>query len=129
MANRYGRQFTKSGDTERWILDGYASVTDSVGTPSAITGFGLSSLTRTGVGSYSVLLQDSWPQFLSGYITLNMPAGLASIDPVLVTTDVTVAKTITFKILNTSGSAVDVPAQTGFWFNFEVKNSGVPRGQ
>jgi hypothetical protein len=128
MANRYLRQFTKSFDTERVIIDGYGSVNDSIGTPTFTAAAGVQSITRNSAGNYTILLQDSWPAFLSGNVSLVMASGLISATVALVSVDVTVTKKVNFVVVNTSGAAVELPPQSGFYFYFEVKNSGLARG-
>jgi hypothetical protein len=129
MANRYFRPIAGSFDTGRVIVDGYGSVADSVGTPVFTAGGGVASVTRNSAGNYTVLLQDSYPSFLSGAITLSMPSGLISATTAIISADVTVAKKVNFVVINTSGAAVELPPQAGFYFNFELKNSKETRGQ
>jgi len=129
MANRLFKQFTASADSARVIVDGYFNVVDSVGTPGTLSGGLLTSITRNSAGNYTLLLSDSYPLFLSGYISSVMPAGLVSLDPQLISTDVTVAKKINFVFINTSGVAAELPPQSGVYFNFELKNSALKRGE
>ncbi len=129
MANRYLRQFPKTFDTEAVIIDGYASINDSVGTPTFTAGGGVTSVTRTAAGVYDIVLDDSWPLVLYKNVSLNMLSGLQSIDPVCTFEDPLVTKKFTYKFLNTSAVAVELLPQVGFYFMFVLKNSGLIRGQ
>lgn len=128
MANRYMKPVLGSFDTARVIIDGYFSVVDSVGTPSALSGGGLTSITRNSAGNYSLLLSDQYYSFLSGSFSTVMPSGLVSLTPTIISNDVTTAKKVNFVFLNTSGVAVELPPQAGVYFNFELKNSIIKRG-
>lgn len=130
MANRYFKQFVKTLDSERVLIDGYAGITDSVGSVSFPAGQGgVASITRNSAGNYSIVLQDQYPALLYPDVNVMEPSGVAGWDVVWTTLDPVITKTFRVQFLNQSGNAADLPPQSGFYFSLMLKNSTLGRGK
>lgn len=69
---------------------------------------GVASVTRTGVGTYVVTLQDAYPDYRALQATVVSTAGTPVVAHALIgAADVTTAKTITVYTVNSSGSIAD----------------------
>lgn len=129
MANRWQNQFTQSIDAERTIVDGYGQITDSIGTVSFTPAAGVASFVHNSTGFYTITLQDAYNLVLSAPApTFVMTSGIISATGVWTVLD-PLNKTFSFKVINTSGSVVELPPQAGIYFTLFLKNSGLPRGK
>lgn len=127
MANRLMTQFRYT--LEKKIVDIYAKATiGGTGAPTLVPTLskGVASISRTGVGAYTVTLQDP-------YIDLLLVAGhveLASGSPVglymkVVSYDSKIGKTYDIAFLNGSGVAAELASGCVLKLKFELKDSSV----
>lgn len=146
MANRYLKQFRYSPDTNMTTIDGYSTISDSVGTVGTTSAGLVSSVARAGVGKYTITLQDSWATFKSAQFTPICPtsdsiayysaitsynvSGSTSTNSVVgvSTAGSVTAKTITVQFYK-NNAAAELPANSGFSFQINLKNSGLPVGE
>ncbi len=127
MADLFGYSQLFTDRPETWFADGYVSVgttgAPSFGTvPSGI----VQSITRTGVGTYTIDLKQPWYALLFATAVSEIPSSLspASVSCQLVSDDVgtsvTPKVTIQFHI---AGVATELPAGSGFRFLLLLKRS------
>ncbi len=100
--------------------------TNAAANPASVKGRRIASVTRTGVGTYLVTLQDLWPAISSISADLQQPSATGNwvlVGPINLT-----AKTITIYTMNPGGTAtVDIAADPNsrVWVNVMFKNSSV----
>jgi hypothetical protein len=127
MANRIFRQFAnylENGPAFLW----FEVAVGAVGAPTlnSSKSKGITSVTRTGVGAYTVTLSDAYVDFLHLGATRTLAAG-APVAASLVarTVDVKSAKQITLAYVDGAGAAVELNSGTVLNFQLELKRSTV----
>lgn len=127
MANRLFTQFRYA--LEKKICDIYMKATiAATGAPTlvAASSKGVTSIARTGLGAYTITLQDPYVDLLlaSFHITLasGSPAALAW---KIVSYDSTVAKTYLIQFYDGAGAAVEIANGATLKIKFELKDSSV----
>lgn len=116
-------------------MDGYVTISDSVGTVGAQFIDGCQSVTRTNTGEYTFVLENSFPEFKGIFITFcsslsnpdytyqvnsfSAPVGTAGLKPVQTIV-------VTFK---TGASPTNLPANTGMLVNIKCKKTDLGKGR
>ena len=108
---------------------------NGVFSPTATSGKGVVSVTRTGVGAFTVVLNGNFIQLLSGTATIMTATG-TSADVVMLVAESTSAKlgtdaatgfsTIKVSVFNDASAAVDEAANTYTWINLSLQLSLSP---
>ena len=129
MANRNfsQRQFS----LERDVVNLFGDVTfGATGAVSAFKGLGLTSLTRTGVGAYTLTLNDAYVRLLGARVMFAKAtsSGVAAVELVdshaSVQTDIK-AKTVKFQCYDYAGAAVDPASGADAFIKLELRNTSV----
>lgn len=131
MANRNLRR--DRGSIEQGIVDLFAQIAiGATGAPtiSSAKSKGVSSISRTGVGAYTLTLQDRYVRLLKALATHILAAGVpatTSNAQMVVRADNSgaAAKTILIEFVNNAGAAVELTSGTTLLLNFSLKNSSV----
>ena len=132
MANRNFKQHL-AGASGYVALDGYMTVSDLVGTVG-VQFVDLASVARTGVGQYTITLEDSYKHLKCCVATFCFPAGtpdytyqVTSFGPTaLGANSVVNSIVVQFK---TSAAAAELPANCGVLWHIGVKKSSLGKGQ
>lgn len=95
---------------------------DETGAKEAGLGF---SVSKTGTGQYTIVLEDSYPVLLSAQATV-LDSTSGHFTPVVISADPSESsKTIVIETLK-NASATDLPANSSLHFAFFLQNSTVP---
>lgn len=129
MANRNfsQRQFTLERDVVK--LFGFVTF-GATGAVSAVGGLGLTSVTRTGTGAYTIKLSDAYVRLLAASFRFAgaSASGVASVELVDSHANVQVdikAKTIKIQCYDYAGSAVDPASGSDVLFEITTRNTSV----
>lgn len=130
MANR---NFARNYSTmERGLV--CLDFTINIGATGAPTlprlGTGITSVTRTAPGTYTITLDDSYVSCIAvgltvGTVLNTYSQGGASVNGTAANQDVTTAKTVTFYTYTTGAAAADLPTGTSVHCAILLKNSQV----
>lgn len=115
----------KAMEPETIEINGHFDV-GATGAVSGTTGRGVTSVTRTGTGAYSIKLDDVFNRFEGANISI-MHSTEAGVEPQLNASTLTAStKTLTFTCYDTDGSsgATDPPNGSTVFFSIRVKNTG-----
>lgn len=128
MANRRFNQFRFA--LENKMTDIYMRATiGATGAPTLVTAKskGVASIARTGVGAYTITLQDSYVDLFSVIPTITFASGSPVSGAMMVVRaqDVVSAKTIQIALLDGSFAAAELASGAVLGLKFELKNSGV----
>jgi hypothetical protein len=128
MANPIGYSIQFTDRPGVWQTDGYVGIgpdgePDFSSVPSGI----VADIIRNGVGNYSIELREPWYALLWLDVHSEIPGILSPTFAFtqLVSDDVGTASAplITFKFVNGSGVAVELPSGSGFRFSIRLKQS------
>lgn len=128
MANRWMNQFAHSLEKSKCFLYGRFTV-GATGAPTidAVNSKGVTSITRTGVGKYSVVLNDNWNRlFLFEFVSIfSTPASVAA---ALLSEQVANVASPSFVVqfYSAAGTAVELANGEDIRFEIVLKNSTAP---
>lgn len=127
MANRYFNQFRLS--LEKKLVDLYARVTfGSSGAPTldVANSKGIKSISRTGAGAYTIVLQDSYAR-LMGVNKINVSASAPASPSMYIVTETvsTLSNPAVNVVMNAAGTATDPASGEEVRLHFTLKNSSV----
>lgn len=128
MANRWMNQYAFSLEKSKCFLYGRFTV-GAAGAPTldAVNSKGVTSITRTGVGKYNVVLNDNWNRlFLFEFVSVF--ATPASINAFLISEQVANVSSPSFVVQfqSAAGSAVELASGEDIRFEIILKNSTAP---
>ncbi len=127
MANRLFTQFRYA--LEKKIVDIYCKAAiGGTGAPTldAVKSKGIYSIARTGVGAYTITLQDPYVDLLLAQFHLEKASGSAgALAWKVVSYDTTVAKQVLIQFYDGAGAAVEIASGAVLKLKFEFKDSGV----
>jgi hypothetical protein len=95
MANRMFNQF--QGSLEKGVVQLFAELTFTGGTPALARGKGIASVSKLGTGVFTITLQDSYVALLNMSVCVTTVGGVLAAAPIVqnrFTTDVTAATPI-----------------------------------
>ena len=127
----YNQLFTPNADTV--FVDGYIQVgSDGYTVSTDPLPREIDSLTHNGTGDYTLVLKQCWYDLLFVAVTPELSTGSspAILFTQVVSNNVGTAGTVDgeqgvrFKLINTSGSAANLPASGGFTFLLVLKRTG-----
>lgn len=123
MANR---MFNRAQNLEKEVKSLFAEVSiGSSGAPTLTKGLGIASISRSSTGLYVVTLQDKYVRFMHASVQI-MSASAEDAVSQLVSEDVDVAQTISFRIIKGSdGLVVDPASGDKLFIKIDLKNSSI----
>ena len=125
MANRWFQQFRFS--LEKYVVDLYAHVTfGAAGAPTldAPNSKGIASITRTGVGAYDIVLQDSYYRFLmANDVWLAAAPAAQSMHVTAQAVGSLPSPSISIQFRDAAGAAVDPAVGDQSYLQFSLSNS------
>lgn len=124
MANAMMQQFMFSFNKMHTLIDGSISINSSAAV-TATNMNGVASAARTGTGTYTITLNETYNAFLGAHFTV-LAATAVDLVPQLVSVDVTSAKTIVVKLL-TGATATDPAAAITLYPVILLRNSSVAK--
>lgn len=131
MSNRYMQQFSGSLDHAVTHVHGYVVIGAS-GAVTSFKGLGISGVTKTATGVYTIAIQDSYPGMLgaSAMVAYN---GTSVVGNVAIkqdlATDPGVAKSLVLNTLDFAGADVSPQSGSRIYFHIIMRNSSyVPPG-
>lgn len=138
MANAWGFPVIQTDRPGVWLADGYVSITDGYGAPSFATvpsGI-VRSVVHNSTGNYSIILQEAWFALVDVHVQTVLPSGSS---PALLHAQIEsstvgnaavlpvqaggVGQGVTFQVLDSAGSATELPQGSGFVFCLTLKQS------
>lgn len=135
MANQWGYNQLFTDRAEVWITSSEVEISDGYGTPdfSNVPSGIVHSVTRNSTGNYTIALQQSWYALLDVHVASEIASGSPLFAFTQLVSD-TVGSTsaggpgqtkqgITFKFVNGSGTAVELPSGSSFRFTLFLKRS------
>jgi hypothetical protein len=130
MANRYlkSRLYTFETDLVKIVGTMTVGATGAVGT---VKGMGIASVTRTGVGAYTVTLQDSYHMVWGHHIAFGggTASGIGGVELVdtqaNIKTNIRTNKQIKIQCYSATTTAADPANGTTMFFSFLVRNSNI----
>lgn len=135
MANHFGYNQLFTDRPEMWVVPGKVSISDGYGTPdyTAVPSGVVSSVSRNSTGNYTIYLSQSWYALLSVHVASEIGSGSPAFAFTQVLSD-TVGSTsyggagqtkqgVTFKFVDGSGTAVELPSGAAFRFTLFLKRS------
>ena len=126
MANRLFTQFRYT--LEKKMCDIYGRIAiGATGAPTLATtkSKGLASITRTGVGAYTVVLQDTYTDLFFAGFSLIVPSGANTVTGMNVVTASPSTKTYTILFVSSTGADVEIVSGATLLLKFELKDSSV----
>ena len=127
MANRLFTQFRYT--LEKKIVDIYAKATiGATGAPTLVEALskGVSSIVRTGVGAYTITLDDPYVDLLLASFHVELAAGSpVAMDMKIVSYDSKVAKTYLVQFYTGAGVAAEIASGAVLKLKLELKDSSV----
>lgn len=131
MANSYLQQFRYS--YEKYVVDAFANVTiGTTGAPTLNTSLlqsskGVKSITRTGVGKYSVVLKDNFIKLLNVDATVQNATGIAASPTIGIVTTGTNVTTLSGGTLviqfSAAGTATELASGDIVYLQMTLSNS------
>lgn len=123
MANR---MFNRAQNLEKEVKSLFAEVSiGSSGAPTLVRGLGIASISRSSTGLYVVTLQDKYVRLMHASVQI-MSASAEDAVSQLVSEDVDVAQTISFRIIKGSdGLVVDPASGDKLFIKIDLKNSSI----
>lgn len=122
MANR---NFNRKQALEKEVKEIYADIAiGASGAPTLTEGLGIASVVRSAPGVYTITLQDKYNRLMAAQVSI-AAASAEEIQSQLVSEDVSGAKTVVFRCIDTSTAEVDPDSGDRILVRLDLKNSSV----
>jgi hypothetical protein len=127
MANRNFNRYQALTKEAKCLFAKAAIGATGAPTLSAADSLGVASIARTGVGAYTVTLQDRYSKFLFAEACIQLSAGSPVVNAMVVRSEAvnSATPTIAIAFVDGSGAAAEIPSGATLRLKCELKNSSV----